>query len=49
MVRLLGFHCHGPGSVPGPGTEILQAAPRSHKKRSGAGLVQICIYRETTM
>ena len=26
MVRILGFHCHGPGSIPGVGNEILQAA-----------------------
>ena len=25
MVRMLDFHCHGPGSIPGQGTEILQA------------------------
>ena len=25
MVRILSFHCHGPGSIPGQGTEILQA------------------------
>ena len=24
MVRILGFHCHGPGSIPGWETEILQ-------------------------
>ena len=23
IVRILGFHCHGPGSVPGQETEIL--------------------------
>ena len=22
MVRILGFHCNGPGSIPGVGTEI---------------------------
>ena len=25
MVRIQHFHCWGPGSIPGPGTEILQA------------------------
>ena len=25
VVRIPGFHCHGPGSVPGWGTEIPQA------------------------
>ena len=25
MVRILSFHCHGPSSIPGQGTEILQA------------------------
>ena len=25
MVRIWGFHCHGPSSIPGQRTEILQA------------------------
>ena len=25
MVRTQGFHCHGPGSIPGQGTKIPQA------------------------
>ena len=25
VVRTVSFHCHGPGSIPGQGTEILQA------------------------
>ena len=25
MVGIPGFHCHGPGSIPGQGTEILKA------------------------
>ena len=29
---ILGFHCCGPGSIPGQGTEILQATQRSQKK-----------------
>ena len=29
VVRILGFHCHGPGSIPGWGTEILQAVQHS--------------------
>ena len=24
VVRILGFHCHGPGSTPGQGTETAQ-------------------------
>ena len=32
MVRILGFHCHGPGSIPHQGTEILQAVHHSKKK-----------------
>ena len=31
VVRISGFHGHGPGSVPGQGTEILQAARRGQK------------------
>ena len=33
MVGILGCHCHGPGSVPGRGTEIPQAMQRSQKKK----------------
>ena len=33
MVRILGFHCHGPGSIPGQGAEIVQAAWFSQKKK----------------
>ena len=33
MVRLLGFHCQGLGSVPGQGTEILQAMWNGQKKK----------------
>ena len=28
VVRIPGFHCHGPGSLPGQGTEIPQAVQR---------------------
>ena len=48
MVRVLGFHCSGQGSVPGRGTEIVQAKKRKEdkewkknnsikKKKSGLG------------
>ena len=47
MVRVLGFHCSGQGSVPGGGTEIVQSKKRkedkewkknnSIKKKSGLG------------
>ena len=33
MVRIWGFHCHGPGSVPGQGAEILKAVQRSQIKK----------------
>ena len=33
VVRILGFHCRDPGSVPGQGTEIPQAAKCGQKKR----------------
>ena len=35
VVRITGFHCHGPGSISGWGTEILQAAWHSPKKKKG--------------
>ena len=31
VVRILGFHCHGPGSVPGWGIEIRQAVWHGQK------------------
>ena len=37
VVQWLGldiFHCHGPGSIPGQGTKILQAAQCSQKKQA---------------
>ena len=33
VVRIPGFHCHDPGSIPGWGTEILQAVRCSQKKK----------------
>ena len=33
MVRILGFHCHGLGLVPGPRTEIPQAVWHSQKAK----------------
>ena len=35
MVRIPGFHCHGPCSIPGLGTEILQATRWPKEKRKG--------------
>ena len=32
MVRVLGFHCSGQGSVPGGGTEIVQSKKRKEDK-----------------
>ena len=32
VVRIPGFHCYGPGSIPGQGTEILKALRYSQKK-----------------
>lgn len=32
MVRIQGFPCPGPGSVPAQGTEVPQAAWHSHKQ-----------------
>ena len=33
VLRILGFHCHGLGSIPGWGTEILQAVWCGQKKK----------------
>ena len=38
VVRILGFHCHGPGSIPGQGTEIPTSrakTPRFHCRGRG--------------
>ena len=32
VVRIPGFHCRDLGSIPGQGTEIVQAARRGQKK-----------------
>ena len=34
MVKILGFHYHGPGSVPGRGTEIPHGLAKKKKKDS---------------
>ena len=34
MIRIPGFQCHGPGSVPGEGTEIPQVACPSPPKKA---------------
>ena len=33
MVRILGFHSHGLSSIPGQGSEILQAVQHGQKKK----------------
>ena len=33
MVKILGFYYHGPGSVPGRGTEIPHGLAKKKKKR----------------
>ena len=43
MVRILGFHCHGLGSIPGQGTEIPQAAVDGQKKSGCGGESEILI------
>ena len=36
VVRILGFHCCGPGSIPGWETEIPQAVQRGQKKKKNS-------------
>ena len=38
------FHCRGPGSIPGQGTKITQAAWLGQKKKKKGNL---CIFRES--
>ena len=38
LVRIPGFHCHGPGSIPSQGTEI------AHTKKSHSLSLDIYIY-----
>ena len=33
VVRVLGFHCRGPGSIPGLGSEMLQAPWHGQTKK----------------
>ena len=35
MVKIPGFHCHGPSSIPGQGTEILPAVRYNQVKPLG--------------
>ena len=39
VVKTWCFHCHGPGSIAGGGTKILQAAQCSQKKKKGPHIV----------
>ena len=39
VVRILGFHRHGPGSVSGQGTKILQAAWQKEKRKKTEGTI----------
>ena len=41
MVRIPGFHCQGPGSVPGRGTEILRAVRHSQEKKKYPAKIRI--------
>ena len=34
VVRTQCFHCHGPGSIPGQGTKIMQATQPKKKKKN---------------
>ena len=36
MVRIPGFHCRGLSSIPGPGTELPQAAQHGQKKKKNS-------------
>lgn len=37
VIRIQGFHCHGPGAAPGKGIEILQVAGCSKRKKKSTG------------
>ena len=44
MVRILGFHCQGPGSIPGWRTEILQTtATWLEKKKKKRHFIYVCV------
>lgn len=43
MVRTLGFHCHGPGSVSGQGTETLQDMWYCQKKKTEPRNTHMCL------
>ena len=46
MVRTQGFHCHGPGSIPGQGTKIPQATqptPKKERETSSYGLLLLLL------
>ena len=41
VVRILGFHCHGLGSIPSQGTEIPQAAWHGQKTMSAIVIITV--------
>ena len=50
MVRIPGFHCRGPGSIPDWGTEIPQAAQRfitGKKTDKGCQCPLVCQYDQS--
>ena len=47
VVRTQCFHCHGPGSIPGQGTKIMQATqPKKKKKKLYTDIYIYNIYWE---
>ena len=43
VVRILGFHCQGPGSIPGWGTEILQTTATWLEKKEKKDILYTCV------
>ena len=48
VVRIQHFHCHGPGSIPGRGTEIPQAACSAQPKKK-KGKQKLAFYATCTL
>ena len=49
MVRILDFHCHGPGSIPGWGTEILKAGRHALDHHPSSNILRIRVEKGVTV
>ena len=49
VVRILSFHCHGPGSIPGRGTEILKAVWHALDHHPSSNILRMRVEKGVTV